>query len=189
MIKVKIAIAAFFLGSVLFAVTNSAGAYPPFVGKAKKFGAKDCTFCHVDPLGGPPWNDRGKWLVQEKARRKADVVNVEWLAEYPADAKKQEGKPAEAAAGQAKKIDTKILDSYVGDYEAEIGVLRISRDGDRLFGEPDGGEKKELIPESETKFKVMDVNATVVFVKDDAGKVTGMELDLNGQQIKAKKIK
>ena len=68
--------------SVLAALSGSASAYPPFVGKAKKFGAKDCTFCHVDPMGGPPWNERGKWLIKEKERRKADAVNVEWLAEY-----------------------------------------------------------------------------------------------------------
>ena len=184
----KFAVAALFIGSILFALTKSAEAYPPFVGKAKKFGAKDCTFCHVDPLGGPPWNDRGKWLVSEKARRKAEAVNVEWLAEYPADAKKVEGN-ATAASGQDKKIDPKVYDAYVGDYEAEIGVLHITKEDNRLFGQPEGDTKKELLPESETKFKVVDVDAIIVFVKDETGKVTGMEIELNGQKIKAKKIK
>ena len=50
--------------------------------KARKYGAKDCTFCHVEPEGGPPWNARGQWLVEEKERRKAEVIDVDWLKEY-----------------------------------------------------------------------------------------------------------
>src|SRR5262249_14754554 len=66
--------------------------YPPLLAKAKKFGAKDCTFCHVDPEGGPPWNARGQWLIKEKERRNADAVDPEWLVDYkpaPDNAKKK----------------------------------------------------------------------------------------------------
>ena len=66
-------------------LADQALAYPPFMIKAQKYGAKDCTFCHVDPLGGPPWTERGKWLIEEKERRKADVVDVDWLADYKPD--------------------------------------------------------------------------------------------------------
>ena len=88
--RIKIAIAACFAVGVVALIAAESLAYPPFVAKARKFGAKDCTFCHVDPAGGPPWNERGKWLIAEKDRRKADIVDVEWLAEY---------KPNNAAAG------------------------------------------------------------------------------------------
>jgi hypothetical protein len=57
-------------------------AYPPFLPKAKKFGAKDCRFCHVKMEGGEPYTARGQWLIKEKARRKADAVDPEWLADY-----------------------------------------------------------------------------------------------------------
>jgi hypothetical protein len=57
-------------------------ALPPFLSKAEKFGAKDCAFCHADAAGGEGWNARGRWLVAEKKRRKADQVDVEWLANY-----------------------------------------------------------------------------------------------------------
>jgi hypothetical protein len=60
----------------------STNAYPPFLRKAQKFGAKDCKFCHTQPAGGEGWNERGKWLIAEKERRKADAIDVEWLAEY-----------------------------------------------------------------------------------------------------------
>jgi ketosteroid isomerase-like protein len=332
--RIKFAIAIFFVVSVLVGLSGNASAFPPFVGKAKKFGAKDCTFCHVDPLGGPPWNDRGKWLVAEKERRNADAIDVEWLADYKekggktdSAAKPAENRPAassstssgagsaeadllklerewldaymkrdvaalerieaddfnltystgdvitkaqelanlkSSAAGnpafklstedtkvrlygdsavltgvliqqttdngkemavrmrytdvwvkrngrwqvvaaqltkmpdqtpakpqetQAKKVDPKIYDAYVGEYETPIFVIAMTREGDKLFGEPQGDSKEELIPESEARYKVTNVNAIVTFVKDTAGKVTGIEIELNGQKVQGKKIK
>ena len=78
----KLTVALIFVAGLILSLAGESFGYPPFLAKSRKFGAKDCTFCHVDPLGGPPWNDRGKWLIAEKDRRKADVVDVEWLAEY-----------------------------------------------------------------------------------------------------------
>ena len=77
-------------------------AYPPFVRKAEKFGAKDCLFCHTEPQGGEGWNERGKWLMAEKDKRKADSIDMEWLADYkPADgATSGESKPAEGEKKQ-----------------------------------------------------------------------------------------
>lgn len=124
--KIKIAIAILFVGSVLIGLSGNASAYPPFVGKAKKFGAKDCTFCHVDPLGGPPWNDRGKWLIAEKAKRNADAIDVEWLADYKEGSKKDSAAPptdsrpaattsssASGAEADLLKIEREWLDAYM----------------------------------------------------------------------------
>jgi hypothetical protein len=72
----------FSAGSLLTAI--KAQAYPPFLGQAAKFGAKDCTFCHLKPSGGKGWNDRGKWLKAEKEKRQAEKVDVEWLKDYQA---------------------------------------------------------------------------------------------------------
>jgi len=80
--KLKILFAVIFVAAFIALIASESVAYPPFLFKARKFGAKDCTFCHINPEGGPPWNDRGKWLIQEKEKRKADQVDVEWLAEY-----------------------------------------------------------------------------------------------------------
>jgi hypothetical protein len=65
-------------------------AYPPFLRKAQKFGAKNCLYCHKEPEGGEGWNERGQWLIAEKERRKADAVDPEWLADYK-DADKKDG--------------------------------------------------------------------------------------------------
>lgn len=196
--SIKVLVALTFVAGVVFALSTQAFGYPPFLVKAKKFGAKDCTFCHIDPEGGPPWNDRGKWLIGEKERRKAETVDVEWLADYkpgkvgdqkPAEAPKTEDKKASTPA--AGKADPKTFDDFVGEYQVDpLGVLIVSREGDKLYGQPrDGGEREELQPQDDGSFLVTNVNAKVKFVRDDKGKVIEIEINLNGQELKGKKIK
>lgn len=342
--NIKLTIGTVFVAAIVAALAVESFAYPPFLAKSRKFGAKDCTFCHVDPEGGAPWNERGQWLIKEKERRKADAVNVEWLAEYksgkedkkpsaaqvrpdekkpsaagvstPAGAVEQElvklerawldaylkrdvaameqiesddftithangqvltkaqeianlkkAGPADsslsfstedtkvrlygdtailtgifisksnasteqsrytdvyvkrngrwqvvashltrlpslvtrAAGGEpvmpspppplpasAAKVDPKTYDAYVGEYETPFGILSITKEGDRLFGQPGGDTKEELIPESIDQFNVPTVEAKIKFVKDANGQVNHMLLNLKGQQINAKKIK
>lgn len=56
--------------------------------KAKTAGIEiqgGCVYCHVEKLpkkGAVTNNDRGKWLVDEKDKRKAKEVDVTWLKEY-----------------------------------------------------------------------------------------------------------
>ena len=68
-----------------------AGASPPMVSKAKGAGypAQSCQYCHTAKLPKKEefkpddLNDRGKWLLTEKEKRKAKDANVEWLKDYP----------------------------------------------------------------------------------------------------------
>jgi len=196
---IKLSIALIFVAGLVAALAGQTFGYPPLLAKAKKFGAKDCTFCHVDPEGGPPWNERGKWLIAEKERRKAETVDVEWLADYKpgkaADQKqtesaKQDDKKPSPPAAKSGKPDPKTFDDYVGEYEAPIGVLVITREGDKLFGQPrDQGNKEELQPEDDGTFSVTNVNAKIKFVRDDKGKVVEIIVNLNGEEIRGKKIK
>ena len=60
--------------------------------KAKELGipVDNCMYCHVQKMpkkGEATYNDRGKWLMAEKDKRKAAEVDVAWLKEYPADKK------------------------------------------------------------------------------------------------------
>ena len=200
--SIKVLVAVAFIASTIAALSTQTYGYPPFLIKAKKFGAKDCTFCHVDPEGGPPWNDRGKWLIGEKTRRGAETVDVEWLADYkpgkaadqkPADAAKppdKDDKKTTAPAPKAGKVDPKTFDDFVGEYELPIGIIIITHEGDKLFGEPrDGGSKEELQPQEDGSFLVTNVNAKARFVRDDKGKVSEMVVNLNDQEMKGKKIK
>jgi hypothetical protein len=194
----KLSIALIFVAGVIAALAGQTFGYPPLLVKAKKFGAKDCTFCHVDPEGGPPWNDRGKWLIAEKERRGADTVDVEWLAEYkpgiaadqqPADAGKAGDKNAATTA--ASKVDPKTFGDFAGEYEVEpVGVLIVTHEGDKLFGQPrDGGSKEEFLPQDDGSFTVTNVNAKVKFVRDDKGKVVEIVVNLNGQEMTGKRVK
>jgi Domain of unknown function (DUF3471) len=197
--QIKIAISLIFVAGIVAALAGETFGYPPLLAKAKKFGAKDCTFCHVDPDGGPPWNERGQWLIKEKERRGADSVDVEWLASYkpgkiepekpvsPSDAAKSgEKKPSMPTPGKA---DPKDFDDYVGEYQLEPFILAITHEGDKLFGQPPGDSKEELKPEDDGTFTVANVNAKLTFVRDDKGKVVELMISLNGQEMKGKKIK
>lgn len=84
--KVKVIISLLFTVAAIAALAGQSAAYPPFVAKARKFGARDCRFCHINPEGAPPFNARGNWLVKEKEKRKADAVDPEWLVTYKAKA-------------------------------------------------------------------------------------------------------
>jgi len=195
--SLKIAIVTVFIVGIVAALAAPTFGYPPLLVKARKFGAKDCTYCHVDPEGGPPWNERGQWLIKEKERRGAETVDVEWLAEYKGKA--EAPKTGEAAkpvdknpsppAAQTGKADPKTFDDYVGEYEAPIGILVITHEGDKLFGQPKGDTKEELKPEDDGSFSVTNVNANVRFIRDDKGKVIEIVVKLNDQEMKGKKIK
>jgi ketosteroid isomerase-like protein len=92
---------------------------------------------------------------------------------------------------QAAKVDLKIYDAYVGEYELVSGLtVTVTREGDRLMtqtsGQPDKGE---VFPESETTFFYRGSNASVIFHKDTTGKVTHLVFKDQGQEIRAKKIK
>src|SRR5215475_15314069 len=79
----------------------STKAYPAFLRKAQKFGAKNCLYCHKQPTGGEGWNERGEWLIAEKERRKADAVDPEWLVDY------KEGEKKDAENKEEKKVENK----------------------------------------------------------------------------------
>ena len=100
LIKLTLAVAA---AAIVLGSAMTTKVYPPFLKKAAKFGAKDCLFCHKQPEGGEGWNDRGNWLIAEKDKRKADVIDVEWLADYKEADKKDGDKKEEEKKEEPKK--------------------------------------------------------------------------------------
>lgn len=197
--RIKIVVTLCFSAALVAALASQTFGYPPMLVKARKFGAKDCTYCHVDPEGGPPWNERGQWLIKEKERRGAETVDVEWLADYkpgkaaeqkPADVPKTDDKKSSTSGAQPGKADPKTFDDYVGEYEVPIGILVVTREGDKLFAQPrDHGTKEEVKPEEDGSFSVTNVNAKLKFIRDEKGKVIEIVVNLNDQELKGKKIK
>lgn len=83
---VALAIAFLCLGAWL-AGTGKATATMPLQKKAKDAGfpAQNCQYCHGEKLpkkGAVTHNDRGKWLLAEKDKRKAKEVDPAWLKDY-----------------------------------------------------------------------------------------------------------
>lgn len=88
------------------------------------------------------------------------------------------------------KVDSKILESYVGEYELMKGFnIAISTDGEHLYAQATGQEKFEFYATSETEFFNDTIGAKVSFVKDDEGKVTSLVLEQAGQSFNSPKIK
>jgi CubicO group peptidase (beta-lactamase class C family) len=88
------------------------------------------------------------------------------------------------------KVDPKVFDSLLGQYELRPGfILTVVRDGDKLNVEPTGQPRTELMPESETQYYVEVVDAQVTFVKDERGQVTHLVFRQGARDTTAKKIK
>ena len=88
------------------------------------------------------------------------------------------------------KVDLKIFDAYVGEYELAPGfILRVFRDGEKLMAQATGQSALEIVAESETVFVPRTVQAKLTFLKDADGRVTAVRLDQGGRQTEGKKIK
>jgi tetratricopeptide (TPR) repeat protein len=88
------------------------------------------------------------------------------------------------------KVDPKILDSYVGEYQlGPTFTITITNENGKLMAQATGQDKLELFPTSETDFYLKVVPASVTFVKDAEGKVTELILTQNGRKGTAKKIR
>jgi len=74
-------------GALLLATATPVHATLDMQKKAKAAGIEgaNCLYCHNEKLpkkGAVTSNDRGKWLVAEKDKRKAKEVDPVWLKEY-----------------------------------------------------------------------------------------------------------
>lgn len=88
------------------------------------------------------------------------------------------------------KVDAKILETYVGDYEIpSVLRLSVSRVKDRLFMKAAGQEQFEIFADSVHKFFTKINDAEFEFVKDETGKVTKVILNQGGRTAEAKRIK
>jgi hypothetical protein len=87
------AIAAVAAGAVFLLGARPVHATLEFQKAAKEAGfaeATNCMYCHAEKLpkkGAATFNERGQWLKDQKAARKAEKVDVTWLKEYKAAAK------------------------------------------------------------------------------------------------------
>lgn len=92
----------------------------------------------------------------------------------------------------AVKIDPKIADAYVGQYEDKANypgiVFSFFREGDQLYGRVTNQDKFEMFATSDTKFFVKVADANGEFVRDESGRVLGMIWKQGTYVINTKKI-
>ncbi len=88
----------------------------------------------------------------------------------------------------AIKVDPKILDDYVGEYElVPTFVITITKEDDHLMLQATAQPKFEIFAEADEKFFLKVVDAQITFVKDGKGKVTELILHQGGANQPAKK--
>ena len=88
------------------------------------------------------------------------------------------------------KVNEKILESYVGEYEINPDfIFTITKEQDKLFLTARGQQKVEIFAEAENKFFLKVNGAQLEFVKDNSGKVFKAMLTQGTRQTDAKKIK
>ena len=86
------------------------------------------------------------------------------------------------------KVAATILKTYDGVYELQPGFnLTIESKGDKIYAQATGQSQFELFAESETKFFLKVVKASVEFHKNDKGQVDALTLFQGGRAMKAKK--
>jgi hypothetical protein len=85
------------------------------------------------------------------------------------------------------RVDPKILDSYVGQYEFDQNAMvTILKAGDKLFIEA-GGRRVELLPISETTFVPDGRDSQLSFTKNEKSEVTGFTTTQNDTLVRFKR--
>jgi CubicO group peptidase (beta-lactamase class C family) len=96
-------------------------------------------------------------------------------------------KPAEEDSSGA---DPALMKSFCGQYELQPGVIvSITLEGEKLFVEAPGLAKTTLAQSSSNEFVLKEMNARIVFVSEEAGKVTSAKMFIDGQEVVAPRMK
>jgi CubicO group peptidase (beta-lactamase class C family) len=123
--------------------------------------------------------DRGSELAMEIIRSIAHEYS--WSDFQPAER-------------ELARVDPKIYESYVGDYEFKINptltvTITISTEAGKLFAQQMGRPKREWLPSAETEFFSLSSGNKLSFVKDAQGKVIEAVLNQGGEIYHGKKTK
>jgi CubicO group peptidase (beta-lactamase class C family) len=91
------------------------------------------------------------------------------------------GNPTPLSLPAVTPLDTATLGRYVGRYGfASGGIMKITRERDRLYGQLDDQAPLRIYPTSETEFFLRAVDARISFVRESDGRVTALILHQNG---------
>jgi CubicO group peptidase (beta-lactamase class C family) len=104
-------------------------------------------------------------------------------------AKRYEGELPQPKEHKEIKVDPKLFDGYVGQYQlAPNFILTITREGDALFAQATGQAKVQIFPESEREFFLKVVDAQITFETNSSDRATSLILHQNGADTPAKRL-
>jgi len=87
-------------------------------------------------------------------------------------------------------VDPAFFDKYIGQYLGDNNQsIVIFKEGDKLFGKTQELPICQLHPVSETEYFPMELNARVWFVISDDGTVNSLNLNFNGYESKAPRVR
>ena len=96
----------------------------------------------------------------------------------------EEGEGAVAEAEfDAGSYDPEAFDELVGRYALDASpdfVLTFTREGDTLYVQATGQQRLEIVPTSDSTFRLLAVEASVTFLRGEDGEVEGAILHQNG---------
>ena len=126
-------------------------------------------------------------FVPDSQGRATDVIVHQGGQDH--HAKRYEGEIPQPKEHKEIKVDPKLFDSYVGQYQlAPNFMLTITREGDGLFAQATGQPKFQIFPESEREFFLKVVDAQITFETDSSGRATSLALHQNGADMAAKRV-
>jgi len=80
-----------------------------------------------------------------------------------------------------------MLNSYEGTYELAYFSINVTREAEALFITATGEVRLPIFSKTETEFYLKDVDATISFIKDETGVISGLLLSINGENLSGKK--
>lgn len=108
------------------------------------------------------------------------------LAEaFFADAMEQDEPADPSAVFDPADFEPTDFDDFVGRYALDAApnfILTFTREGESYYTQATGQQRLEIVPESDTTFALVGVQASVDFHREADGSVTRITLNQNGQQ-------
>ncbi len=102
------------------------------------------------------------------------------------DAIESEDQGPDAASGfDPESYDPEDFDEFVGRYALDAApnfILSFFREGDTLYTQATGQSQLEIVPSSDSTFVITQVNASIVFHRNEERQVEALTLNQNGQQ-------
>ena len=103
----------------------------------------------------------------------------------------EEEEEAVASEFDPEDYDADDFDEFVGRYALDAAptfILTFSRDGDTFYTQATGQPQIEIVPTSDSTFRLLPVEASVTFLRGDDGDVTAAILNQGGQQQRATRL-